>query len=72
MASPELADELGITPLSDGYLVTLEQAADEGGIKPEFAARLIPIYRLGVPAPFPPGERCANCGAEWKAGHDCG
>jgi hypothetical protein len=46
MPSPELAEQLGITPLSDEYLVTLEQADDEGGIKPEYEGRLIPIYRL--------------------------
>lgn len=45
MLSPELAAEFGITPLSDDYLITLEQAEQDGGIKDEFADRVIPIYR---------------------------
>jgi len=45
MLSPDLADEFDVTPLSDDYLITIEQAEADGGIKPEFADRVIPVYR---------------------------
>lgn len=45
MLSPDLAAEFNVTPLSDDYLLTLEQAERDGGIKDEYADRVIPIYR---------------------------
>lgn len=45
MLSPDLAAEYDVTPLSDEYLITLEQAEQDGGIKDEFQSRVIPIYR---------------------------
>ena len=45
MLSPGLAAEFNLTPLSDEYLFTLEQAEADGGVKTEFQQRLVPIYR---------------------------
>lgn len=45
MLSPDLAAEFEVTPLSDDYLFTIEQAEADGGIKNEFVHRVIPIYR---------------------------
>lgn len=45
MLSPDLATEFNVTPLSDDYLITLEQAEQDGGIKDEYVDRVIPIYR---------------------------
>ena len=44
MPSPELATELGIGPDSESWLVSVEVMDEEGGARPEFADRLIPVY----------------------------
>jgi hypothetical protein len=44
MPNAELAAELGIGPDSDSWLVSVETMANEGGPRPEFADRLVPVY----------------------------
>lgn len=70
MLPPDLASEFGITPLSGDYLITLAQAERDGGIKDEFADRVIPIYRKAdVPDPW--AKRCAYCGAAYGSTNWC-
>jgi hypothetical protein len=46
MPSPDLAEELGLHPLHDEWLSSVEMCEDQGGILPELVGRLIPIYRI--------------------------
>jgi len=59
--SDDLAAEGGIDRTSNDYIFTLETAEHDGGVLPEYADRLVPIFRL------PPNRRFAAMTDEWTA-----
>lgn len=61
MPSPELAEELGLHPLHDEWLSSVEMCEDQGGILPELVGRLIPIYRIAQND----GENDDSCGEDF-------
>lgn len=51
MPSAALMQEHGVRPTDDDYLTSLESAESEGGIREQFADRMLPVYRIREEAP---------------------